>query len=353
MVDIIVPVYNVEKYLEPCLQSILQQATTVPLRVICVNDGSTDASPQILKTFRKRDSRITIINRENGGLSAARNTGLEHVTAPYVYFVDSDDLIRENCIEQLFRAIRQHDTDFVICGHQCFYSYGHIEENQCFDFSGWQPACLSTPEEKSRVFTYCFVWSKLLKTEFIRKHKLRFAEGLCFEDNLFHFQCLCLASRIALITDKLYLYRIRNGSIVKQRGKHYLDMIEILDRSKSFLKEHRFFHLYDSVFLAFKLNVSFWHFQYIKNKYREQCRQLIIKSLDCEERQFLSTNSNALSADAARFYSELLDGQWNWLKSLRWKTKSNLKNLIRPFYMKVYPKALRKPFNRNTPPAVS
>ena len=114
--SIIIPVYNVEKYLAACLDSVLNQDFT-DFEIICVNDGSTDASDDILKDYQKRDSRICIITQKNSGLSEARNTGIENASGKYICFVDSDDMLSKGALRVLWNAV-QHDKGIQIVGYE-------------------------------------------------------------------------------------------------------------------------------------------------------------------------------------------------------------------------------------------
>lgn len=114
-VSIIVPVYNVENYLSRCLNSLINQ-TLKDIEIICVNDGSTDGSSAILEEFAQKDSRIRIVNKENGGLSSARNEGLKYVTSDYVGFVDSDDWIEPDTYESALSAVQKTNADIVCWG---------------------------------------------------------------------------------------------------------------------------------------------------------------------------------------------------------------------------------------------
>ena len=113
-VSIIVPVYNVEKYLRQCVDSIVNQSLK-EIEIICINDGSTDNSLQILEGYAQRDKRIKIINKRNEGLSTARNTGMEYATGEYIGFVDSDDFINEKMYENLYKNAKSNKSDIVMC----------------------------------------------------------------------------------------------------------------------------------------------------------------------------------------------------------------------------------------------
>lgn len=113
MISVIMPVYNVENYIEKCLDSVCNQSFK-DLEIICVNDGSTDNSLKLLEDYAKRDSRIKIITQENGGIGHARNTGLKNATGEYVLFVDSDDFLCENSLDELYYNINSNNSDLVI-----------------------------------------------------------------------------------------------------------------------------------------------------------------------------------------------------------------------------------------------
>ena len=119
IVSVLVPVYNVEKYLPRCLESILQQ-TLSDIEVICVNDGSTDQSAQILENYAEIDKRIIVITKENGGLPSARNAALNKACGKYIGFVDSDDYIQPDMFEKLVNTAEKKSSDIVICGANIF-----------------------------------------------------------------------------------------------------------------------------------------------------------------------------------------------------------------------------------------
>ena len=118
LISIIVPVYNVEKYLARCLESILEQ-TYKDLEVILVDDGSTDASPQICDQYAEKDKRIRVVHKKNGGLSDARNYGMRIMRGNYVVFIDSDDLIHKQAVELLYQNIKKYNADICYAEHGC------------------------------------------------------------------------------------------------------------------------------------------------------------------------------------------------------------------------------------------
>lgn len=222
-VSILVPVYNVEDCLERCLESLVRQTLT-NIEIICVDDGSTDDSAKILKKYEKKDRRISIIHKENGGLPSARNAGISAARGEYVGFVDSDDYVEERMFQCLYETARSHDSEIVICGAEIFPEKPHA--------SAWLYKCLS-PEyhhykefEPSILFgdssTTPFLWRTLIKRDLLEKYNLRLDEDILLgEDKLFQSKVYPKAKNITVIPDKLYHYGwYRKGSMMSQDVYH-------------------------------------------------------------------------------------------------------------------------------------
>jgi glycosyltransferase involved in cell wall biosynthesis len=226
LVSIIVPVYNVEKYLSTCLDSILAQ-TIREIEVICVNGGSSDASPQILDEYAKRDARIRVIHQENRGVSGARNTGMRHARAPYIGFVDSDDWIEPQTYELALAKMQgDEELDVVYWGiNEC------VEENRDVRLMKAQSPFRRKRDEPTtgkHVFTdsvRCellrYVWNKLYKTEWIRRYDIVFPEGLTYEDNSFWWKYAVWVRCGYRLPLHLYNYRVgRENAITTLADKN-------------------------------------------------------------------------------------------------------------------------------------
>ena len=209
--SIVIPVYNVEKYLEQCLNSVLNQ-TFADYEVICVNDGSTDGSLDIL---RKYAPKITIINQENGGLSDARNAGIQAAKGDYIFLLDSDDWIAENALEIL--SENTSGQDFIVFNGERFFEDGKTEkpddgisESQ---LTGWE--YYNKYALQSRKFHFVCVVLRVYRREFLIENSLFFKKNIYHEDNLFTPICCYHAKNVKIIPDILYFYRIREGSITR------------------------------------------------------------------------------------------------------------------------------------------
>ena len=235
-ISVIVPVYNVENYLVKCLDSIINQTLT-DIEIICVNDGSTDTSRQILETYKRKDSRIKIIDKQNGGLSSARNAGFKHATGEYISYIDSDDWVDITMLEKLYKNIKKHDGEIAICA---VHQYDDTKKELCEPQSYFSLETFDKTFD-DKTFTYMdtkeflndvcvMAWNKLYKKSFLDKCEATFPEGLIFEDGPFFFSIFFKAKKVSIIRDFLYYYRInRQGSIVQSSGEKYINIIDIVN----------------------------------------------------------------------------------------------------------------------------
>lgn len=217
-VSIIVPCYNVAPYLDKCMESLTLQ-TLGDLEIICVNDGSGDDTPAILRAWAERDGRIRVVDRENGGLSAARNTGMALAGGEYIGFVDPDDYVEHSMYGRLLEKARRSDADVTACGYTGFSDRdGSILEKWSLSpEEGVEENVQACVFQENAVWRRMAVvaWNKLYKREFLERNGLRFEprfrQG---EDDAFWLMVLAHASRLAVIPDRLYWYRRqREGAI--------------------------------------------------------------------------------------------------------------------------------------------
>lgn len=208
-VSVLVPVYNVGDYLRQCLDSIIDQ-TFADIEIICVNDGSTDASPDILQEYCAKDSRIVVVNKENGGLPSARNAGIDAATGEYLSFVDADDYIEPNMIKKLYSTAKRKKAEIVICGANVFpqtpravdWIYQTLTPGDAYYEECDEQLLFENPASRP------FVWRIFVSKALIDRNNLRLNEAIHIgEDNAFQFRIYPKAKGIAVISDKLYNYR--------------------------------------------------------------------------------------------------------------------------------------------------
>lgn len=234
LISVIVPVYNVDMFLNRCLNSIINQ-TYKNLEIIVVDDGSTDNSGKICDDFSKIDSRIFVIHKENGGLSSARNAGLDVIHGKYVTFVDSDDYISSDCIEYLYDLILKTDSSIAIG------NYGFTKENQHkFEKVDEVVQQISGIEAINRQFgkntvQYVSAWAKLYSSSLF--DEIRFPNGMVHEDEGTTYKVLYLSSKIVVSNKVIYAYYYNGDSITKRPKKNnYDDLCFILKEQMDFYK---------------------------------------------------------------------------------------------------------------------
>ena len=206
--SVIIPVYNTEKYISKCLDSVLAQTYT-DLEVICVNDGSKDNSAQIIDEYAKKDKRIKIINQNNQGVSVARNTGIKEAIGDYIVFVDSDDEIKPNMLELISG---KEDFDILVIG------YNIIKNNKAKDYEKQKKVIddfiLSDFSKNFYFSRFCnIICNKVFKREFLTKNNLYFEQNIhVAEDGMFCIKCGLKTPKLSAINEPIYIYKLREGS---------------------------------------------------------------------------------------------------------------------------------------------
>ena len=216
-VSVVIPVYRVEAYLPQCIESVLQQTYSC-LQVILVDDGSPDQCGRICDEYAAKDNRVTVIHRENGGLSAARNTGLSAIDGDYLFFIDSDDYIRPDAIQILVHACEKNAYDFVFFDAEDVYDVpcsnpvrnAYVRSRR---FRSAPGAVMLKRLILHNAYSPC-VQLNFFRTAFVLENQLRFCPGIIHEDELFMPEAYIKAKCVGHINRPLYAYRQRAGSIM-------------------------------------------------------------------------------------------------------------------------------------------
>ena len=232
-ISVIVPIYNVEKYLPRCLDSILGQSFR-DIEVICIDDGSTDRSAEILRLYAEQDERLRVITQENRGIAAARNAGLDVAVGRYITFMDSDDEVAPDIYEKLFSQ-NIGEVDAICFSAQELLDTG--TEKKFFD-SGYFDVKFSgkvSLQDEDLFKLSATVWDKIFLRKNIEQLALRFPEGVLYEDNAFVWNYFILFRNTFFESDKLYFYYRREGSFIdgskkKKEGLpfHYIKIIDVI-----------------------------------------------------------------------------------------------------------------------------
>lgn len=233
LISVIVPVYKVENYLNKCVESIVNQ-TYNNLEIILVNDGSPDNCPQMCDDWARKDSRIKVVHKENGGLSDARNAGLAVATGEYISFVDSDDWVETEFIQSLYNSIKENDSDISACGVRMVWE----DTSETRPLTAEGGCALDNTVAMQAVIQETFlkqpVWYKLYKRELIKD--IPFPVGKYHEDVFWTYQAVAKANKVSVFDVPLYNYLQRTSSIM---GENYslkrLDGIEAAELRCEFI----------------------------------------------------------------------------------------------------------------------
>lgn len=234
LISVIVPVYKVEKYLNRCVKSIVDQ-TYGNLEIILVDDGSPDCCPAMCDAWKERDNRMKVIHKSNGGLSDARNAGMEVANGELIGFVDSDDWIAPDMYQCLYAIMKADNSDIAACGVEMVWEDGTL--SQMLTQTG---SCVLNREEAMSALIEEFwlkqpVWYKLYKADIIRN--ILFPVGKYHEDAFWSYQAIGAAERVSVTDHVGYYYWQRNGSIMGERySLKRLDAIEALEQRQDYLE---------------------------------------------------------------------------------------------------------------------
>ena len=215
-VSVIIPVYNVEKYLEKCLDSIVNQ-TLKEIEIICINDGSVDSSIKILQKYKDKDNRFFILNQENQGISVARNNALKAAKGEYIGFVDSDDWIDLNYYEKMYNTAKKYDADIAISGI--------IKTNKKYEqkiLSYTEEKIYEKTEEKLLICDIpdkSYVWNKIYKHEKLISSKINFIPNIIYEDIVFTPKIIHYTDKLVTVPDTNYYYFRHKHTLVRRKNK--------------------------------------------------------------------------------------------------------------------------------------
>lgn len=269
-ISIIVPVSNTEKYLCQCLDSILHQ-TLHEIEVICVDDGSSDNSPQILKKYEKEDTRLKVFLLGKTSIGTARNYGIEKANGEYIGFVDSDDFIDPSMYEILYQTAKKSNAQIAITNINLYYSdTGRtILYRDASQYEAFQKRGVFSAREYPKIIQSVGIWDKLYQRDFLLEYHLKNPENIVFEDHLFSFQALVLASRIVVVNMPLYFYRKNLSSSITgmevKNDEFKMDYLKISFMIRDFLYKNNSYSYFYIEFVKYLFTNALWHQSNITN----------------------------------------------------------------------------------------
>lgn len=273
-ISVIMPVYNAEKYLKESLDSILNQTFT-DIEVLCVDDGSQDDSLDMLYEFEKKDNRIQVFHQENNGGGAARNLALPMAKGKYIYFMDADDIIELDALQQFYDLAEEKNVDFIICraidynsDTDEYYEEEYFRMNKLYDFVGDE--IFDWRDIGDLIFSISVTpWGKFFNREFVIASGARFAEGLIFHDNIFFWEMLFNSKRIYFYDKTLCYRRVHSKSSVESKDKRFVSTIAINNMIISLFIKYGQFENYKERLYNRKLNLVHSRFKEVDEKYKQ------------------------------------------------------------------------------------
>lgn len=285
--SIVVPIYNVGKYVKKCIESLMEQ-TYRNIEIILVDDGATDSSGKICDEYANKDNRIKVVHKENGGLSSARNTGIKCATGQYVLFVDGDDFLDKNAIEILAKNLKNELYDII-----CFDIYQYKDEKVIGTLITKKFNDLTT--DRRNIIVNPSACARVYKTEFLRNNNIFFKEKIIYEDLALIPSLTNYTENIQFIDDKLYYYVIRDDSIMNKKSFNINrdDKFIALETLENVFIQNRTYDKYKSEieYLYIKHLLIMYSTEIIKfNKkiYKPRIR----KALNCINEKFPNWNQN-------------------------------------------------------------
>jgi glycosyltransferase involved in cell wall biosynthesis len=242
LVSVIVPIYNIENFIDECVKSITHQSYT-NLEIILVDDGSTDSSGKIADKYSAKDKRIRVFHKHNGGLSDARNYGLLKAQGSLISFVDGDDFVTSDFIERLVVTLENDSSDIACCSY-----YKYFNQNKIMTSSKGNGKHHETYTNIDAIYSSfgfhspvkVLAWNKIYKKSIFDDNSIRFPKDKINEDNLTIYKLLFFANKISFIDDRLVYYRQRSGSIMHRKidKKDIERRFDIISETKYWLEEH-------------------------------------------------------------------------------------------------------------------
>lgn len=314
-VSVIIPVYNTEDYLNECLDSIVNQSLK-DIEIICINDGSTDNSLKILNKYANIDDRFNVFSQENKGQGSARNFGLKHAKGKYIYFMDSDDILELNALEDTYNICEENSLDFVIFKLSTYNEDTGKKYNEKYygmdDIKSFKNKVFNYNDLKSLIFKIpVSPVNKLYNGDFLRNSNIKFPENIIFEDNIFFWDVLFNSKRISLYDEYLYIRRRHSSSSTGNvANKHLIDTIKVNNLVIQKFIDYGFFNKYKKILYNKKFNSLYFRFSSISSEH---------KSLFFNEmkKDFLSMLN-----------SDIYDGFFNYLD---FKNKNIFNNVINAY----------------------
>ncbi len=323
---VIVPVYNVAEYLPKCLDSLTQQ-TLKDFKIICVNDGATDNSGEILADYAKKDARISVITKKNGGLSSARNAGLKECKTEFVMFCDSDDYYDSKMCEKMLEAIEENESDLAICGTRIVYNTHEDMRESDENYYKLKYKGKNRIDDDLILKTDVAMTNKIFRMRIIRENKIEFPKGLNNEDFYFYNAYMSVSETAYFLREPLYNYVRRENSIMSQNfeaEKLSMDHLLVAEKLLGFYKKTGFIAGHTDLFWT-QWVLSYWFSV-------EHSSKNFKKQIHTRAKDFAEKNFEKYSPKSEKVKNEVI---WIWKNSLARRAMRRARSVVARVYKKV------------------
>ena len=342
-ISVVIPAYNAIEYLDEAINSIINQSFR-DLEIICVDDGSTDNTLEVLQSYASRDSRIQVYHQENQGPGGATNTGIAKAKGKYIYLMDADDVLDLNALEELYNIMEEKDLDFVIFKaihydqdtdkyyENDYYTMPILHEHVGDSVFNWK-------DLGNVIFNMCVTpWSKLYRHDLIKESGAKFPLHLIYHDNIFFFEILFNSSRIYFYDKFLYKRRVHSSSLVNSHNEKSVHIIETLNLLVKTFMDYGHFEEFKTDLYNRKVSISNYRYKLIKEEFKgfffDEMRKDFVKIIGHEK--YDEFYSNLYSGNRAVFDNVIqsnnhveydLRNEISSLKSNNKKLKKEIKSL--------------------------
>lgn len=316
LVSITMSTYNVEKFIDESLDSIVNQSLK-DVEIICIDDGSTDRTLDIINEYASRDSRIKVISKKkNEGLAVARNEALALASGKYIAFLDGDDLYHKDLFQKAYACAETNNSDVVLWDYVTFWNTDEIASKKEIKSD---LLAISITDKISLLRRPAFTWVKLLKTEVAKSLNIHFPVGLTRQDIPVHWHLITQLDKISFLPERLSYYRQQPEATTAKKDKKLFHLADVMDIVKQYLSENKIYDKYKNEFLRQQLNLLFGMYDSVKEEYKKEALSIIKERLTDDHYSFIKQN-NAIRKQAKYFYLSLTGNPLFKIKYQVWLT---------------------------------
>jgi len=316
IISITIATYNVEKFIDESLDSIVNQSLK-DVEIICIDDGSTDRTLDIINEYASRDSRIKVISKKkNEGLAVARNEALAIASGKYIAFLDGDDLYDKDLFQKAYACAETNHSDIVLWDYVTFWNTDEIDSKKEIKSD---LLAISITDKIYLLRRPAFTWVKLLKTEVAKSLNIHFPVGLTRQDIPVHWHLITQLDKISFLPERLSYYRQQPEATTAKKDKKLFHLAYVMDIVKNYLEEHKIYEAYKNEFLRQQLNLLFGMYDSVKEEYKKEALSILKERITDDHYSFIKQN-NTIRRQAKYFYLSLTGNPLFKIKYQVWLT---------------------------------